>query len=104
MMQWSGYTQNQTWLRDRLSKLIHARAKHPALRRGTRTTLSVTTDAFVYEMVGAGDDVFVALNRGDGAQPAGGLPPGTYVDALTGDTLQTPISIPPRTGLVLTAK
>jgi len=104
MMQWSGLTANQMWLRDRLSGLIKARAKHAALRRGTRTTLSTTFDTFVYEMIGAGDDVYVALNRGDSAQPAGGLPPGQYVDAITGDTLQTPISIPPRSGLVLTAK
>jgi len=104
MMKFDGLTANQTWLRDRLSKLIHARRAHPALRRGARTTLSVGGDTFVYEMVSAGDDVFVAINRGDGAQPATNLPPGDYVDALTGDTLKTPISIPPRTGLVLTAK
>jgi glycosidase len=104
MMYFTGWTQNQQWLHDRLTALIHARAKHPALRRGTRTSLSTTTDTYVYEMTGAGDDVFVALNRGDSAQPAGGLPPGSYTDALTGDTLATPISIPPRTGLVLIAQ
>ena len=104
MMPWSGLTTNQTWLRDRISKLIKARAKHAALRRGTRTSLSTTFDTYVYEMTSAGDDVFVAINRGDSAQPAGGLPPGQYTDALTGDPLQTPISIPPRTGLVLTSK
>ncbi len=103
-MKFDGLTANQTWLQDRLSKLIHARTKHPALRRGVRTTLSVTTDTFVYEMVSAGDDVFVAVNRGDTNQPAGGLAPGAYLDLVTGDTLETPISIPPRTGLVLTAQ
>jgi glycosidase len=104
MMKFTGLTANQTWLHDRVAALIHARAKHPALRRGNRTTLSVTAETFVYEMVSAGDDVYVAINRGDGAAQAGGLPAGAYLDALTGDTLQTPISIPARTGLVLTAK
>ena len=104
MMPWTGLTQNQTWLRDRLSALIKTRAAHAALRRGTRTTLSVANDTFVYEMQAPGDDVYVALNRGDTAQPATNLPPGDYTDLITNATVTAPASIPPRTGLVLVAK
>jgi len=104
MMEWSGLSANQTWLHDRMAKLIHIRAQHPALRRGTRTNLSVGTDTFVYEMVSAGDDVFVALNRGDSAQSATNLPAGQYTDIVTGDTVTAPLTIQPRTGMILIAK
>ena len=102
-MQWSGYSSQQTWLHDRLAGLAKVRAQHAATRRGTRTTLGVSTDVFVYKMSGAGDTVFVALNRGDAAQPAVSLPAGSYHDLVTGQAVTAPLSIPPRTGLVLSA-
>lgn len=101
-MQWSNYTSDQTWLHDQIAALAHARAQHPATRRGTRTTLGVSTDVWVYQMATSGDAVIVALNRGDGAQPAVGLPGGSYTDALTGQTVTTPLTLPPRTAMVLT--
>jgi glycosidase len=103
-MPWSGYTANQTALRDRLGALAKLRAQHPATRRGTRTTFGVTSDVFVYKMETAGDIVFVALNRGDTAQPAVNLPTGSYVDLVTGAAISGPVTLPPRSGLVLTAQ
>jgi hypothetical protein len=55
-------------------------------------------------MSAPGDTVFVALNRGDAAQSAVNLPAGNYTDAVTGDTVQAPLTLPPRTGLLLVAQ
>ena len=64
-------------------------------------TLGTTTDQISYKVESAGDTVYVALNRGDAAAQPPGLPSGTYTDLLTGATVQTPISLPPRSALVL---
>lgn len=103
-MQWDGLTANQSWLHDQLAALAKLRAAHPATRHGTRTTLGVSMDVFVYKMSAAGDTVFVALNRGDSDQPAQGLPPGTYTDLVSGRTITAPLQIPARTALVLAAQ
>lgn len=100
-MQWSNHTENQTWLRDRLAALAKIRAEHPATRRGARQTIGATADVFVYKMSAAGDTVFVALNRSDAPQPAVNLPTGGYVDLLTGDPVSAPLTIQPRSSLVL---
>src|SRR5438477_7663718 len=47
-MQWSGLSPNQTFLQDRMKKLGEIRNKHPALRRGTRTTLESNADVWAY--------------------------------------------------------
>jgi len=103
-MQWDAYTPNQTWLRDQLAALAKIRAAHPATRRGTRTTIGVANDVFVYKMATAGDAVIVALNRGDTDQPAVNLAAGTYKDLISGATVTVPLTIPARTGLVLAAQ
>lgn len=100
-MQWSDYTEHQVWLRDQLAALAKLRAKHPATRRGTRQTLGVTRDVYVYKMSGAGDTVFVALNRGDDPQPAMNLPSGTYENLVTGGMVTAPVMLEPRSALVL---
>jgi glycosidase len=100
-MQWDQYTDNQTWLHDQIKALMHIRAQHPATRRGTRTSLGVTTDTYVYEMSMTGDQIFVALNRADVANPATGLPAGQYTELISGQSMTTPISLPPRTAYVL---
>jgi glycosidase len=102
-MQWSGYTGDQTWLHDRIAALTKLRTAHPAMRHGTRTTIGVSTDAFVYKMVSGSDSVIVALNRGDAGTSAPNLPAGTYDDLINGGTVTTPLTIPPRTGMVLAA-
>jgi beta-galactosidase GanA len=100
-MQWSSYSASQQTLHDQLAALAKARNQHAATRRGTRTTLGVTTDTWVYKMDMPGDTVFVALNRGDGAQPANGLPSGSYKDLVTGTTISGNVTLSPRSALVL---
>jgi glycosidase len=101
MMPWSGYSAPQLALRDTIAALAKARAAHPALRHGTRQQLGVSTDVYVYKMATSGDAVFVALNRGDGSQPAVGLPSGSYTDVLTGAAVSGAVTVPPRSAMVL---
>jgi glycosidase len=100
-MQWSSYTSNQTMLRDRIAALAKIRTAHPATRKGTRQTLGVSQDVFVYKMTAQGDAVIVALNRGDSAQQATNLPTGTYTDLISGATVTAPLTLDPRSARVL---
>lgn len=100
-MQWSNYSTAQTQLRDRIAALAKMRAQHPATRRGSRQQLGVSHDVLVYKMTDPGDTVFVALNRGDGAQQAVGLPTGDYMDAISGELVRAPVTLAPRSALVL---
>ena len=102
-MQWTGYTANQTFLKDRLAGLAKVRAQHASLRRGSYAQLGAGTDVLVYTMTTPGDTVFVALNRGDAPQSAINLPAGNYTDAVTGEAVHAPLTLPARTGLVLVA-
>jgi glycosidase/uncharacterized protein with von Willebrand factor type A (vWA) domain len=105
MMQWSGYSAGQSALLGHLKKLTKIRADHPALRRGTRKALGVTDDVIAYQMSTTGDTVVVAMNRADGAQPAEGIPSGSYEDLLTGETVQGPsVSVKGRGARILVAK
>ncbi len=100
-MQWDNYLASQTALRDRIASLTKMRAAHPATRRGARVQLGVSQDVLVYKMTDPGDTVFVALNRGDGSQPAVGLPTGDYMDAISGELVRAPVTIAPRSAIVL---
>ena len=100
-MQWSNYSANQTMLRDRIAALTKLRAEHASMRRGTRQTIGVGQDVFVYKMTSAGDSVIVALNRGDSQQTAVNLPTGTYVDLLSGTTVTAPLQLAPRSARIL---
>ncbi|NVB83544.1 MAG: hypothetical protein HOV81_34540, partial [Kofleriaceae bacterium] len=100
-MQWSNYSANQIMLRDRIAALMKLRAQHESMRRGTRQTIGVSQDVFVYKMTSAGDSVIVALNRGDSQQAAVNLPTGTYVDLLSGATVTAPLQLAPRSATVL---
>jgi beta-galactosidase GanA len=71
------------------------------MRRGTRQQLGTTQDVMVYKMTTPGDAVFVALNRGDSPQPAVNLPTGDYVDVVTGEPVRAPVTLAPRSGIVL---
>jgi glycosidase len=102
-MQWSGYNAAQLELRNHVATLAQIRAQHPALRRGSRTTLAVGNDTLAYRMQTGGDEVFVVINRGDGGATVGGLPAGSYADQLDGSTHSGPdISLPARSARVLT--
>ncbi|MDB4940600.1 MAG: Neopullulanase [Labilithrix sp.] len=104
-MQWSGLDSKQTFLKQRLAKLGEIRGKHPALRRGTRTTLESSQDLWAYSRVTTGDTVYVAVNRSDDAQTMTTLPTGTYSELLTGQDASGPsVSIPPRQTRIFVAK
>jgi len=96
-MQWSGLSAEQTSLRERLEKLGDIRSKHPALRRGTRTTLESSADVWVYSRITSGDTVHVAVNRSDADRDVTSLPAGTYTELITGATVSGPsVKIPAR--------
>jgi glycosidase len=96
-MQWGTLNSNQQYLHDRLKKLLDIRSKHPALRRGVRTTLEVSTDVWAYSRVTSGDTVYVAVNRGDTDQNINSLPAGSYSELVTGGTATGPqATIPAR--------
>lgn len=81
MMQWSGLSQAQQGLHDRIKALTAIRAAHPAMRRGTRTTLDVTEDLWVYSLTTVAGDpdadtVYVAINRSDSDLTTTSLPSG----------------------------
>jgi glycosidase len=101
-MQWSGYSQGQSFLKSRVSALAAVRAAHPALRRGTRETVHVNNDTLVYKMQDGTDVVYVAINRSDSQQTVNGLPAGALTDEIDSSSHQGPsLAIPPRTARVL---
>jgi glycosidase len=104
MMQWSNYSAGQSYLLGRIKKLTKIRADHPALRRGTRTTVSVNTDTYGYKMETAGDTVYVVINRSDQSQQVGNLPGGSFTDLLNGGTVNGPsVTVSARSARVLTS-
>ncbi len=101
-MQWDGYSNGQQFLFDHIAALTQLRDDHPATRRGVRQTLASTADTLTYSMTFGGDELFVVLNRADGAAAAGGLPDVALTDELTGTTVQGPsVDVPPRSAMVL---
>lgn len=103
-MQWSGYSAGQTFLLNHIKKLTSIRANHPALRRGTRQSISATTDTFAYKMTLGGEEVVVAINRGDSPQPIGDLPGGSLHELIRDTTVSGPtVTVPARSAMVLVA-
>ena len=101
-MQWSGLSAGQSFLKARLAKLAEIRAAHPALRRGARSTVSVTQDTLAYRMIAGADEVWVLLNRGDSAATVSGLPAGSYLDEIDGSSQSAAPSVPARSVRILT--
>ncbi|MCB9714033.1 MAG: hypothetical protein H6712_09275 [Myxococcales bacterium] len=106
-MDWNtgGYSAGQQLLRDRLTRLTAIRAAHPALRYGSRSTVSSDYDTLAYVMeLAVGDpeldeEVYVAINRGDAASDVGGLPDGSYLDELSEEMVDVSggsVSVPAR--------
>jgi glycosidase len=104
-MQWSSYSAGQLMLREHLQKLTSIRADHPALRRGSRTTLGATNDTLAYRMQEGSDVVIVVVNRGDSAASVAGLPGGSYVDEIDGTPHSgSSVSVPARSARLLVAQ
>jgi glycosidase len=100
MMTWSGTTQNQQNLYARIKALNAIRAAHPATRRGTRTTLTVTEDLWVYSMTTlpgdpSPDTVYVAINRSDNDLQVTSLPTG-LTEVLTNTPETGSFTVPAR--------
>lgn len=83
-MPWSGVPATQEALRSKVKALTSARAAHPSLRRGRRTTLDVHGDVWLYRMSTSGDEVYVLINRGDESGTTEALPAGNYTELLAG--------------------
>ncbi|MGH7296243.1 MAG: alpha-amylase family glycosyl hydrolase, partial [Polyangiaceae bacterium] len=100
MMTWSGTSAAQQGLYARIKALDAIRAAHPATRRGTRTTLFVDADLWVYQLTTAAGDptpdtLYVAVNRSDGDRTTTALPSG-LTELLTSTPASSPETIPAR--------
>ncbi|HEY8077756.1 MAG TPA: alpha-amylase family glycosyl hydrolase, partial [Labilithrix sp.] len=105
MMPWTTLNPNQQFLHDRLKALLDIRNKHPALRRGTRTTLQLDGDLWAYSRVTTGDAVYVAVNRSDGDKTLSALPSGNYSELVTGASATGPnATVPARQTRIFVAK
>jgi glycosidase len=97
MMSFTGWTSNQQFLHDRVKALLALRAAHPAMRRGARATLSVSTDTWLYSLTTTGDTVYVAINRSDSDQMVSGLPGTPLTEKLSGAAVTgTTYTVPAR--------
>ena len=105
MMTFTGWTSDQQYLHDRVKALAAARAAHPALRRGHRTTLGTpSADVWAYSMATSGDEVYVVINRGDSDQSVSGLPSGSLNELLTAASVSGPtVTIPARQARIFVA-
>ena len=104
-MQWTGLSANQTYLKTRLAKLGDIRSKHPALRRGTRTTLESNADVWAYSRITTGDSVYVAVNRSDSDKPVTSMPSGALTELVTGAAATGPnVTIPARQTRIFVTK
>ena len=100
MMQWTGYSPAQQALYARIKALTTIRAAHPAMRRGTRSTLQVDADLWVYELTtSAGDPVadtvYVGINRSDADRQTTMLPSG-LTELITNTPVTGAVTIPAR--------
>lgn len=100
MMPWTGYSAGQTTLLARMQSLGQIRAAHPAMRRGTRTTLYADADLWVYSVstssgLSSTDTAYVAINRSDAALTTTAVPAG-FPELLAGGSSTGNDSIPAR--------
>ncbi len=100
-MQWDNLDPDQEWLRQRVQLLGQIRKDNPALWRGTRSSVFVSNEVYVYKMTDGPSALYVAINRSDTAQNAENLP-ASSTDLLSGDAVTGPVaSLPPRSALIL---
>lgn len=97
---------HQKALRDKVRKLGRLRGENKALTRGTRTTLMVDNDTWVYRMGGCTEakPVIVAVNRADSVKTVS-VPTGAYTELMQGtDHTGGSINMSPRSVLVFAQK
>ncbi|HEY8040608.1 MAG TPA: alpha-amylase family glycosyl hydrolase [Polyangiaceae bacterium] len=100
MMQWTGTSPDQQSLYARIKALTAIRAAHPAMRRGTRTTLTADADLWVFSSTTPSGDpqpdtVYVAINRSDADRQVTTLPAG-LTELITGTPASGTITVPAR--------
>ncbi|MEI8342131.1 MAG: alpha-glucosidase C-terminal domain-containing protein, partial [Verrucomicrobiota bacterium] len=96
---------------ENFQKLSKFRHKHPALRYGSRRTLTAGKDVFAFVRAQLDDRVLCVFNRGDKTEAltvkvAPELADGDYTDALSGKKWtvkngEVALSIPPRTAQMI---
>lgn len=97
MMIFSGLSADQTKLKDRVSRLGKIRQDHPALRRGTRTNITLDNDLWFFKVSTTGDTLYLAINRGDTDRTISGLPGGSLMELVTSTSATGPnATIPAR--------
>jgi len=74
VMTFTGWSADQTKMKERIGRLGKIRGDHPALRRGQRTNLTLDNDLWFFKASTTGDDVWVAINRSDTDRTISGLP------------------------------
>jgi glycosidase len=79
MQRFTGLSAEEQRSLDNVRKAGSLRAAHPALRRGTRTTVHLEDWFWVYKVTYEDDEVYVAINRDDNRPWA---PPSGFVDGL----------------------
>jgi glycosidase len=79
MQRFTGLTTEEQRSLDNVRKAGTLRAAHPALRRGTRTTVVLEDWFWVYKLTYEDDEVYVALNRDANKTWA---PPAGFTDGL----------------------
>jgi glycosidase len=109
-MQWDDYpdsvpySEGQKFLLDRVKKLGKIRQQYPALWRGTRQTVHVDNDTYVYSRSDGSQILLIALNRSDELRAVKGMP-ASGTDLLTGqDILGPSVNLPPRSSMVVLTK
>jgi glycosidase len=100
MLPWSGLSAAQQGLHDRIAKLTAIRAGHPSMRRGTRSTVFVDQDLWVFsetttDAKGVTDTVYVGINRNDTDRTTTGVPSG-LPELVVGGTSTGNDTIPAR--------
>ena len=79
MQRFTGLSTEEQRSLDNLRKAGALRAAHPALRRGTRTTVHLEDWFWVYKVTYENDEVYVVINRDADKQWS---PPSGFVDGL----------------------
>jgi glycosidase len=97
VMVFSGLSADRTKLKDRIGKLAKIRLDHPALRRGSRTNVTLDNDLWFFKVSTTGDELWVAINRGDTDRTINGLPSGNLTELVTTTSVSGPnATIPAR--------
>ena len=94
------WSADQTWLFDRVAKLLAIRKEHPALRRGRFSVLQVpgdvAGDVLAYSRATAEETLYVVVNRGDTPRTVSVLPQGTFRELVEGGSASGAVTVPAR--------